>query len=100
MRFTKILLVCFGLASLAGLRVNCGSGAAGLGNPLPRTALLADGGAPLPIPPVMADGGAPLPIPPVMADGGAPLPIPPVMADGGAPLPIPPGASAELGTVA
>jgi hypothetical protein len=56
MRFTKILLVCLGLVLLAGLQVNCSSGTAGLGNPLPRTAFLADGGAPLPIPPVMADG--------------------------------------------
>lgn len=87
MRFTKILLVYLGLVLLAGLQVNCSSGAAGLGNPLPRTAFL-------------ADGGAPLPIPPVMADGGAPLPIPPIIADGGAPLPIPPGVSVELGTVA
>jgi hypothetical protein len=50
MRFSKILLVCL-VVLLAGLRVNCGSGAAGLGNPLPRTPFLADGGAPLPIPP-------------------------------------------------
>ena len=87
MRFTKILLVCLGLVLLAGLQVNCSSRPAGLGNPLPSTAFL-------------ADGGAPLPIPPVMADGGAPLPIPPIIADGGAPLPIPPGVSVELGTVA
>src|ERR1700704_2143396 len=69
MRFTKILLVCLGLVLLAGLQVNCSSRPAGLGNPLPSTAFLADGGAPLPIPPVMADGGAPLPIPPIIADG-------------------------------
>ena len=87
MRFTKILLVCLGLVLLAGLQVNCSSRPAGLGNPLPSTAFL-------------ADGRAPLPIPPVMADGGAPLPIPPIIADGGAPLPIPPGVSVELGTVA
>jgi hypothetical protein len=89
MRFTKILLVCFGLFLLAGLAANPFSMAASIGNSL-LTTILADGGAPPPIPPVIADGGVPPPIPPTMADGGAPPPIPPAMADGGAPLPTPP----------
>ena len=67
MRFTKILLVCLGVA-LVGLRV---------GNPIPTTMIFADGGAPLPPPFLVLDGGAPLPPPVLIADGGAPLPLRP-----------------------
>jgi hypothetical protein len=87
MRVSKILLVCFALVLLAGLRAHqtCTTGAAGTlirpvvaesaaGSAVVSARLIADGGAPLP-PPIAADGGAPLP-PPVMADGGAPLPPP------------------------
>jgi hypothetical protein len=77
MRSTKILLVCFGLVLLAGLRVNCSSGAASAGDRLPHAAILTDGGDPPPIPPLM-DGGDPPPIPPLVADGGDPPPIPPL----------------------
>src|ERR1700730_17103822 len=99
MRFTKILLVCLGLALVLSLRANQGSKAAALGN-LPNAIVLADGGAPLPPPSLMADGGAPLPPPLLMADGGAPLPPPSLMADGGAPLPPPAGGSVGFATVA
>ena len=74
MRFSKILLVCFGLVLLAGLGTNHGSAPVSLTNP----ALVADGGDPLPTPPLVADGGDPLPTPPLMADGGDPLPRPPL----------------------
>jgi hypothetical protein len=90
MRFTKILLVCFGLVLLAGLRANCSSGAATVRDHLPKEIVLADGGELLPIPPLMADGTEPPPIPPLMADGTEPPPIPPLMADGTEPPPIPP----------
>jgi hypothetical protein len=63
MRFTKILLVCLGLALVPTLRGNQGSEAAALGNLPPNAIILADGGAPLPPPSLIADGGAPLPPP-------------------------------------
>jgi hypothetical protein len=77
MRFTKILLVCLGLALLASSRGNQGP-AASTANPLLKAAVFADGGEPLPRPPLVADGGEPLPRPPLMADGGEPLPRPPL----------------------
>ena len=76
MRSTKILLVCLGLVLLAGLRVNCSSGAANAGDRLRHAAILTDSGDPPPIP-LLMDGGDPPPIPPLMADGGDPPPIPP-----------------------
>lgn len=66
MRFTKILLVCFGLVLLAGLGANRGSVAAGTANP----ALVADGGEPFPTPPGFADGGEPFPPKPPQASMG------------------------------
>lgn len=95
MRFTKILLVCLGLATYAGLCGNLGWTAAGSVNPHSKATLLADGGEPLPRPPLAADGGEPLPRPPSVADGGEPLPRPPLMADGGEPLPRPPLANSS-----
>lgn len=65
MRFPKILLVCFGLVLLAGLRVNCSSGAAAVRDHLPKAIALAGGGELPPIPPLMADGTEPPPIPPL-----------------------------------
>ena len=74
MRFTKILLVCFGFALVLSQRANQGSEGAASGNLPPTATIVADGGHPLP-PPLIADGGHPLP-PPLMADGGHPLPPP------------------------
>ena len=48
MRSTKILLVCLGLVLLAGLRVNCSSGAANAGDRLRHAAILTDSGDPPP----------------------------------------------------
>ena len=67
MRFTKILLVCLGLATYAGLCGNLGWTAAGSVNQHSKTTLSADGGEPLPPPPLVADGGEPLPPPPLTA---------------------------------
>jgi hypothetical protein len=112
MRFSKILLVCFGVALLASFSASQFSGVAGVinssvtailadgGAPPPVPPSFADGGAPPPVPPMIADGGAPPPVPPAIADGGAPPPVPPVMADGGAPPPVPPTASVEFGIAA
>ena len=50
MRFSKILLVCFGLMLLAGLGTNQFASIAGVSNSSP-TAILADGTAPPPVPP-------------------------------------------------
>jgi hypothetical protein len=74
MRFTKILSVCLGLLFVVGLQLNVNSGVLGAGNPLQKTAFVADGGHPLP-PPTIVDGGHPLP-PPMIVDGGHPLPPP------------------------
>jgi hypothetical protein len=102
MHFTKILLVCLGLAAFTGTTqtstiANSTSSSVNRvvwldgGDPLPRPPLVADGGDPLPRPPLVADGGDPLPRPPqLLADGGDPLPRPPLVADGGDPLPRPP----------
>ena len=63
MRFSKILLVCFGVALLAGFSASQFTSVAGVSNSS-VTAILADGGAPPPVPPSFADGGAPPPVPP------------------------------------
>ena len=93
MRFTKILLVCLGLALIVGLDGTHSWTAAGSANPQIKVTIFADGGEPLPRPPLAADGGEPLPRPPLVADGGEPLPLPPLMADGGEALPRPPQAN-------
>ena len=74
MRFTKILLVCLGLALFAGSYGKHGWTAAGSANSQVKATFFADGGEPLPRPPLAADGGEPLPRPPLAADGGEPLP--------------------------
>jgi hypothetical protein len=56
MRFTKILLVCFGSALVLSLRANQASEGAGVGNVPPKAIVVADGGAPLP-PPAAASVG-------------------------------------------
>jgi hypothetical protein len=86
MRFSKILLVCFGLMFLAGLGTNPFASIAGASNSSPTA--------------ILADGTAPPPVPPTMADGTAPPPVPPTIADGTAPPPVPPAASVELGVAA
>jgi len=63
MRFPKILLVCFGVALLAGFSASQFTGIVDVSNSS-VTAILADGGAPPPVPPMMTDGGAPPPVPP------------------------------------
>jgi len=65
MRFTKILLVCLGLALIADLRGNHSRTAAGSANPQLKATIFGDGGEPLPRPPLAADGGEPLPRPPL-----------------------------------
>ena len=90
MRFTKILLVCLGLALIAGLDGTQSRTATGSANQRIKTTILADGGEPLPRPPLAVDGGEPFPRPLLVADGGEPLPRPPLITDGGEPLPRPP----------
>jgi hypothetical protein len=73
MRFTKILLACFGLVWLAGPWTNQSAVPAGSTHP----AVIADGSEPFPKPPSLADGSEPFPKPPSVADGSEPFPKPP-----------------------
>jgi hypothetical protein len=90
MRFTKILLVCLGVAVFAGESTNQASAIAKSAKSTVNPLAWVDGPEPLPRPPLVADGPEPLPRPPLVADGPEPLPRPPLVADGPEPLPRPP----------
>lgn len=87
MRFVKILLVCLGLVSLAGISPQQGSVAGGTAKLLQKPFIVVDRGDSPSHPSLVADGSEPFPTPPSFADGSEPFPTPPSFADGSEPFP-------------
>jgi hypothetical protein len=87
MRFVKILLVCLGLVSLAGISAEHGSVVGGTAKLLQKPFIVVDRGDSLSQSSLVADGSEPFPTPPSFADGSEPFPTSPSSADGSEPFP-------------